>query len=98
MAATLTHPLETSEDTANLGNNILPLLVCQCFSQGCPVLAGKARVGMEPSDMAELPVELLLTGLDGWGRSSIFLTDPAWKLISAPEAAESRSLGIFLQG
>lgn len=40
-------------------------------------------MGIEPSDTAELPRELLLTGVDGCGKFSIFLTDPAWKDISA---------------
>lgn len=65
------------------------------------MLAGKAggeRVGMEPSDMAELLMELLLTGVDGYGQFSIFLTDPAWKFISAQEAAKSRSFGCPLTG
>lgn len=48
--------------------------------------------------MAELPMELLLTGVDGCGRFSIFLTDPAWKFASAQEAAESRSFGCPLTG
>lgn len=65
------------------------------------MLAGKARgdsVGMEPSDMVDLPMKLLLTGVESCGKFSIFLTDPAWKFISTQEAAKSRSFECPLTG